>query len=242
MNNKKTKLFYLNHMYDYEAEAILLDIVTADETIALILDQTIFYPQSGGQPSDTGIITQNNAEFDVEKVIFNEGTVQHLGKIKKGNFTIGSPVNLVINQKLRTLHSAYHTAGHLIDYALANLGYTLRSARAYHFPQEAYVEYEGTLEQNVREELIVMLQAEVNKLITQSLPVFMHEYTKDEFLQQSKNLPDTSMDWPLRFMVISNYEPIMCGGTHLSNTNEVGKVIIRKIKNASGKLRVSYEI
>ena len=89
----KTKLLYLDTMYLYQAEAKVIELLNLSEKVAIVLDQTIFYPQSGGQPSDKGIIIKNNeAEFEVEKVVFDNNYVQHLGNIKKGNFEINDKV------------------------------------------------------------------------------------------------------------------------------------------------------
>ena len=122
-----------------------------------------------------------------------------------------------------------------------NAGYHLKSTKAYHFPNGAYVEYEGILDQDSREKLITTLAHEVNKLIGAAFPILVKKYSKEEFLLKAKEIPDIK-EWPLRAMSIADYEPIMCGGTHVSNTSEIGKVIIRKIKNVSGNLRISYEV
>lgn len=242
MNLCKTKLLYLDNMYLYETQAEIIDIKQSDEKLSLILDQTIFYPQSGGQPSDKGTITKNNeSEFEVEKVIFGQDVVEHLGTIKRGLFQPKDRVHLKVDQQLRQLHNRYHSAGHLIDYGLMNLGYHLKSVKAYHFPNGAYVEYEGTLDQQVREQLISSLEIAVNKLVQASLPVEVKNYTQHEFSQKVKDIPNVEQ-WPLRAMSVNYYEPIMCGGTHVTNTSEIGKIIIRKIKNSSGNLRISYEV
>lgn len=242
MNSCITNLLYLDQVYHYQAEAKIVDIINSDDKIAIVLDQTIFYPQSGGQPSDKGIIAKNkSAEFDVEKVIFDNERIQHLGKIKNGNFVINDHVNLIVDEKLRMLHNKYHTAGHLIDYALTNSGYNLISLKGYHFPNGAYVEYAGILDQNIREQLMITLSHEINKLIKEAHSVFLRKYSKDEFISKVKNVPEVK-EWPVRAMSIDGYAPIMCGGTHVANTSEIGKVIIRKIKNVSGSLRISYEV
>ncbi len=240
MNLCKTKLLYLDEMYRYQASAEIINIIESDEKTALILDQTIFYPQSGGQPSDKGIITHDQAVFAVEKVIFGDDCVEHMGTISNGSFKIQDRVQLTIDATLRQLHNRYHSAGHLIDYGLINLGYQLKSTKAYHFPQGAYVEYEGTLEQNVREQLVSALTAEVNKLVQEALPVLVKSYSQRELMKKIQKPVDAQ--WPLRGMWVNKYGPIMCGGTHVANTADIGKIIIRKIKNNAGNLRISYEV
>ncbi|MCL4361816.1 hypothetical protein M1446_05675 [Candidatus Dependentiae bacterium] len=115
----------------------------------------------------------------------------------------------------------------MIDYALHNLGYKLISSKAYHFPQGPYVEYQGTLEQAEREQLQTKLEKAVNDLVEQALPVKITLIDND-----SKK----------RAMIVNDFQPILCGGTHVLNTKDIGHITIRKIKNEKGNLRVSYAV
>lgn len=99
--------------------------------------------------------------------------------------------------------------------------------KAYHFPQGPYVEYATTLEQDMREKLVKELEQAVNALVQQALPVKI-------------TLLDTNPE--RRAMFIDTYQPILCGGTHVVNTGDIGYVTIRKIKNEKGNLRVSYVV
>jgi Ser-tRNA(Ala) deacylase AlaX len=226
MQYPETKLLYLTDMFTYQTSAQLLAIETFEGEMAFVLDQTLFYPQGGGQPSDQGTITdEHNALFTVTQVRKHEGGVYHKGTLEHGTFTSASIVTLHINQKLRQLYSRLHTAGHLIDYALSRLGYQFVSTKGYHFPQGAYVEYESTLEQEEREALTSKLQEEAQVLINLHLPV------------QVKFIDPIT-----RVMILENYPPIPCGGTHVANTGDIGTIHIRKIKNEKGHLRISYSI
>ena len=187
-----TRLLYLENMCQLTCEAHVIKTVHEDGLDKIILDQTVFYPQGGGQPSDKGTIKNSEALFEVQGVSCEDGIAYHKGTFQHGSFAPGVRVELQVDAKLRTLYNKNHTAGHLIDYALSNLGYSLVSGKAYHFPQGPYVEYQGTLEQAEREALQINLEKAVNDLVQQALPVTI------TFLDN---------DPKRRAMIVHNYAP-----------------------------------
>lgn len=89
------------------------------------MEETIFHPQGGGQPSDQGVIEFNDSIFTVEKVSKNkDGTIQHFGKFqnKEKVFKNKDKVTLKIDKNFRILNVRLHSAGHLIDVAVRNIG------------------------------------------------------------------------------------------------------------------------
>lgn len=222
-----TRLLYLEDMCLLQCQAKVINIIQEQESHQVILDQTVFYPQGGGQPSDHGTITSSHTVFEVQKVLVDNGIAYHNGILKNGSFNIHDIVEVHVDKELRDLHNKNHTAGHLIDYALHDLGYKFISGKAYHFPQGPYVEYEGTLEQTERDQLLTKLGKAVNDLVQKALPVSINLLNNDP---------------QKRAMSINSYAPILCGGTHVLNTKDIGHITIRKIKNEKGNLRVSYAV
>jgi Ser-tRNA(Ala) deacylase AlaX len=242
---KPTYLKYMEHSHLFEDTAQVIELTEWEGKPALILDQTIFYPQGGGQPYDQGIIktTDNSASFKVEEVRFKDGIVYHIGAVESGNFTPNMNVELSIDKDRRRYNSRNHTGAHIIDTAMRILGYELPPHRGYHFPVGSYVEYVGTLEEQERNELLPKLQTKVDELIKQNLPVEIKMVTLDELKAMASFVPDfIPKDKPTRAMIITNYPAIPCGGTHAQNTGEVAHVIVEKIKNKKGNLRISYSV
>lgn len=127
-----TKLVYLSDTYLFEYTANIVE----NKLNVIILSETIFHPQGGGQPSDIGIIKSKSAEFEVEHVtLTKEGIVEHSGKfikgiyhtvflIKKGErFEKDEQVQLIVNKQVRIQNAICHSAGHLMDVAIKKLGY-----------------------------------------------------------------------------------------------------------------------
>jgi Ser-tRNA(Ala) deacylase AlaX len=225
MQYPQTSLLYLEHMFTYSDTAHIIAFTEYEGKTALILDKTIFYPQGGGQPSDKGHITTATASFSVTEVRLYDSIVYHFGTVEQGTFIVGTEVVMHVDKELRHLHSRIHTAGHLIDYALLNSGYQLEPAKGYHFPSGAYVEYKGTFDQDIRDLLQKRLSEETSILIGHNLPVTI------QFI-----------DATTRVMYLPGYPHIACGGTHVAYTSDIGTIIMRKIKNEKGYLRVSYGV
>ncbi len=246
MTNENTHLKYLEHMYMLEDSATVVDsIKNENDTISIILDQTIFYPQGGGQPYDQGTITNmdNTASFNVEEVRFRDGIVYHIGTFTQGTLPLETSVMLHVNEERRTLNNRNHTAGHLIDIAMRNVGMNLIPGKAYHFPIGAYVEYSSTLDEAARETLQSKLEKEANHLVNQNLSVEVKIVSFEQLKELCSHVPDyIPTNKPSRVMIVKVYPAIPCGGTHVKNTQEIRYVTIDKIKNKKGNLRISYTI
>lgn len=234
-----TTLDYLNDTYLFKSEATLLEIKDHELGTALILDKTIFYPQGGGQPSDTGSIMSGKETFTVKQVrLDKDGTVWHFGDFKETSFSCGDKVTLEVNEKQRIIHSQLHSAGHLIDCAITEMQLDpLKPIKGYHFLNGPYVEYEGIITDT--EKVKLELETRVNQLIKQRIDISAINISSDEAIKQNLSIPEGKS---ARIIEFTGYEGCGCGGTHVKNTFEIGKITIRKIKSKKGNTRISYNI
>jgi len=214
----QTVLKYLSNSSLTEHAAVCLN-VTEDE---VILNETIFYPQGGGQPCDTGFITNNEAKFCVNKVFRDEnGIVHHLGHFISNRFSQNEKVHLSIDVERRKLNSRLHSAGHLIDCAVEKLQLNnLIPTKGYHFPDGPSVEYQGVIDN--KEELLPQLQKIIDELVSQNL------------LMEIRDISST------RMVNFQGFKSCGCGGTHVTSSGEIGKITIRKIKCKKGITKISY--
>jgi Ser-tRNA(Ala) deacylase AlaX len=137
----QTKLIYMEYMQQYTCDAKVLDVKTDKDIISIILDQTVFYPQGGGQPYDIGTISSDNVIFQVKEVRYIDGEVQHIGTFKSSSFKIGNNVSCEIDVDRRKINTRLHSIGHLIDLAVKELQRSWIPMKGYHFPEGAYIEY-----------------------------------------------------------------------------------------------------
>ena len=233
-----TSLLYLRDSYLYESIAKVVDIIENEHGIALILDQTIFYPQGGGQPSDSGSIVSKTGRFDVTSVRLDEnGLVFHYGDFVEELFKVGEDVRLFIDVAKRILHSKLHSAGHLLDCATEIVGLNLKPTKGYHFPDGPYVEYEGVVD-NV-DEIKFKLQVALDEMIDQNLKVIVEDIPAEEALQRNFFAPAGKS---VRIVNFEGFDVCGCGGTHIRSAHEIGKIYIRKLKSKKGNTRISYSL
>jgi Ser-tRNA(Ala) deacylase AlaX len=240
-----TNLLYMSDAYTYEGTATIMDkgeSVEGEHWLAL--DQTIFYPQGGGQPSDKGIISIGENIFEVQKVRFNEGVIQHVGTFTSGELKIGDQVAMNIDKDRRITNTLIHTAGHLVDVAMINIGYDFPPTKGYHFPDSPYVEYKGKIEADDRPEATKKLDKELERLISAGSTVKTETVnTLDEVAQLCPFVPHYIKEGnPIRIVTVAQNIGCPCGGTHIKNINELKRVHIARIKAKSGHTRVSYRV
>lgn len=149
--------------------------------IELELDVTTMHPQGGGQPTDIGTIIPLSTDSDadgasplysatIDKVTIDRATgiVTHAGSValktdniarsKQNFFPPNSKVHVSVNQPNRRLLSECHTAGHVVDAAMAKCEKLLPPTKGYHFMDGPYVEYRGSIDVKEREQFLEKLK------------------------------------------------------------------------------------
>jgi Ser-tRNA(Ala) deacylase AlaX len=240
-----TKLLYLDDTEKYQATAVIIGIETIEEKgIAVILDQTIFYPQGGGQPADQGqIISSSGASFIVKDVRMINGIVHHFGEFSQGKLTVNETVSLSIDIERRQANARLHSAGHLIDAAVQLLALPLVPGKGYHFPDGPYVEYQGEIAADERESVRIKIEQKVNELINSSLITHIATTTKSQLPEICSFVPDyITDDKPIRVITFVPQLGCPCGGTHVKNTQEVNKLSLTKVRVKGGNTRFSYQL
>ncbi|KAJ5960320.1 uncharacterized protein N7479_007470 [Penicillium vulpinum] len=225
-----------------EEKSLAKNVPTEDN--AIIMRQTIFYAQGGGQPSDTGAIAlvDQDPTFEVSLVRKTpDGRFLHFGKFldAASSFVAGQQVVQRVDDSKRNYHSRLHTAGHIIGLAMQLLMPDKKKVKANHFPREASMEYEGLLYNEHKP----VIQEKVDELVRLDLPIPI------SWLQGVAQVGDgegaeegRSHDGRTRIASIGGLDHNPCGGTHVARTSFVGSVTIRKISRQKGISRVSYDV
>jgi len=217
-------------------------------THIVILDQTIFHPQGGGQPTDTGFISSSDQtiKFLITMVkTANNRTIHHYGRFERPDcmFSPFQTVELAVNEEHRRLCARFHSAGHLLDVAVERAGLTnLSPSKGYHFLDGPYVEYQGKISNEERDTIINTLNVHLEQIIQESIPTTIQITDKYGASQVCKGmdvsyLPDNE---PIRLVSVAGRH-CPCGGTHVKNSVEVGRVVVSKIKAKGKCVRISYE-
>ena len=237
-----TKLIYLEDSELLNSEATILESTHADGRDVIVLNQTVFYPQGGGQPYDQGTIECATGKFIVEEVRFADGVVKHIGKFESGNFTAGETVKCAVDTERRLLNSRLHAAGHIVDMAVTELKLNWVPGKGYHFPEGPYVEYAGSYDAADKEKLKNDIETLCNKFIVEDRKTEVRLMDKEKLGEVCKFVPNYIPEGkPARVVMYGDFG-VPCGGTHVGHLGEVRHMTIREIKNKSGNIRVAYDI
>lgn len=239
----KTDLLYMQDFDVESCDATILSIMpTEDGKLDITLNQTSFYARGGGQDWDRGIISKPGAEFIVEEVRLDEnGIVHHIGSTSS-SFSDGDKVICEVEHKRRMINMRLHSAAHVIDMAIDKLGLDWIATKGQHYPHLSAVEYSGTWDPEKAGNLRAEIEDLANNLIKEGshntlrfMPVEeMHKYCRSV----PANLPRNK---PGRVVFYGDFG-VPCGGTHVRDIKQVGKVTIPKMKEKKGVIRVNYTV
>ncbi|KAB8234424.1 putative alanine--tRNA ligase [Aspergillus alliaceus] len=224
-----------------------------NEDHVLITEETIFHPQGGGQPSDTGTITSTTsaATFTVSSVrmdVLDDGQVLHLGRFSTPTvpFTPGESVTQTIDAQKRLLYSRLHTAGHVLGAAVRHLledeieGFD--ELKASHFPDSAACEFRGLIEGKWKG----VIQEKVDEFVRAEMPVEVEWWGEEEFKERGleRLIPERRLGPGEKWRVVNivGAEVYPCGGTHVERTDLCGGVTVRKISRSKGVSKVGYAV
>jgi alanyl-tRNA synthetase len=253
-----TKALYQDNTYLYECEAVVrrVEQSAAEGKYDLILDQTVFYPQGGGQPSDKGIIEHplTGAVFIVEKVTKcrESNEIIHHGYFQSGSLYASERVQCKIDEALRILHSRYHLAGHVIDLAMVSLqaDKQWRASSGNHSPTGAYIEYisvdeDGNSIDSVKS-LVGELEKKCNELICMDFGSRCIQYKPCEVPEHCRSMLKGGLESMelVRIHRVDSFDQVWipCGGTLGSRLGEVGRISITKHSFKKGLLRICYAL
>ncbi len=204
----------------------------------LVLDQTIFYPQGGGQPSDKGLIKSTTAELHVKTVEYNGGEIKHIGSLK-GEFKVGDNVTLEIDESLRLKHTQWHTAGHLLDLVAREQYPHLVPIRGMHgIGKKFFIEYEG-----IQQLDIAVLSQHLNSLIASKPPLKTQFVTLDQLKKLANWIPaKLPTSKKLRILSIGDRYHIPDGGTQLQTGDPIWPITITTATNTTNSTLIHYTV
>lgn len=248
-NLSPTKLEYYNDMFKLQSTSTLLaSFLNDDGRQNLVLDSTIFHPQGGGQPSDKGSISCAQFNFIVEDVRSKGNIVHHYGRFlnsKDEDIEKGAQVFLSVDEDKRRLSSRLHSAGHLLDLCVRNVGWDhLEPSKGYHFSDGPFVEYKGAVPQNELQSKQKELEEEASNLISKGGKVSVSILPYDEASELcGGSLPDyIPKDSTPRIVQLGETLGCPCGGTHVGDISEISSLKVSQIRTKKGLTKVFYNV
>lgn len=155
-------------------------------------------------------------------------------------------MKLVVDDARRDLHSRIHSAGHILSLAVRHLSEAgelpaVSEIKAQHYPDVAFVDFKGTIDGKFKD----AIQAQCDKIVQEARPIEVCWYNEDELRENCAGLPEgfkVPEGKPARAISVKGLGAYPCGGTHVHDTSEVGKIIVRKISRSKGNSKVSYNV
>lgn len=235
---------YLSNTYLDELTVHITRVTEMDDSVAIYCDDTIFYPQGGGQPCDLGVIVIDGSEHRVHHVESTKEGIAHILEAHPSLLTcVNKPCIQRIDIQRRLLNAKSHTAGHLISHILEELDSNLSPAKGHHYPDGSYIE----MIENERTNdsfSVDLINAQIDALVYKNPKDIL---AVDLDLAQVKAMrPLLSRFIPqnthIRVVAIDGFKPVPCGGTHISCTSELKGLRITRIKRKKDRLKVNYSI
>ena len=236
-------LGYDQHENDTKVTGIikdeLIDQIAKGETGQVILEETAFYAESGGQIGDVGTIQSKTGTFQVLDTQFSGDALIHLGTVTNGTMTLNDKVKATINPIRRQAITLNHTSAHLLHSALINvLGDHVAQRGSAVGDKRLRLDFSH--DQALTTEELRQIEELVNQKIEKNIDVETSIMKHDEALESGAlALFGEKYGEEVRVINVEAFSKELCGGTHVKNTGEIGFFkIISESSIASGTRRI----
>ena len=235
MEENKTKKLYDIDAYatTFEARVLSCEEIkrqeeqNAESIFAVVLDQTLFFPEEGGQTPDKGML--GDAEV-IDVQIKNDVITHYVTKwLQPGGCICGE-----INWQHRFFNMQQHSGEHLFSglayrkYGLKNVGFHLSN-------QIVTMDFDRAL----TEEQLMEMEWEINKAIVANVEI-QTGYPEKEKLEQLEYRSKIVIDGDVRIVEIPGYDICACCAPHVHRTGEIGMFKIQSVQNYKGGMRISF--
>ncbi|MGE1090700.1 alanine--tRNA ligase [Pseudomonas sp. OV221] len=228
-----------------------VDVLNEGEEAVIVLNQTPFYAESGGQIGDCGFLQAGNARFDVRDTTKTGGAFLHHGVLDSGSLTIGAPVETHVDAEVRHATSLNHSATHLLHAALRQvLGEHVQQKGSLVDSQRLRFDFSHF--EAIKPEQIKALEDIVNAEIRKNSAV----ETEETDIETAKNKGAMALfgeKYGDNVRVLSmggDFSVELCGGIHANRTGDIGllKIIseggvasgVRRIEAVTGAQALAY--
>ena len=240
-----TKRIYQTDPYAAENEAVVTAVREKNGMDVIACDSSVFYPEGGGQPSDTGKAVKDGSVFEVTRA-FDEslvGDVWHVTDAPAGTFSTGDKVLLRIDFDLRFRNMQRHCGEHMLSGTMDSLFGGVN--KGFHMGDE-YITIDIDLGgRMLTDEELDLAERTVNEAIWADLPVtvtWFDDYESSLALPVRKKVPH---DGKVSVVTVGDledpYDCIACCGTHPARSSEVGLLAIYKREPNKGMNRIYFD-
>ncbi|QCP60575.1 alanine--tRNA ligase [Pantoea sp. SO10] len=205
--------------------------ISAGQDAVVVLDETPFYGESGGQVGDTGVLAGQNAEFSVQDTQKYGKAIGHIGKLSSGQLCVGDRLHAQVDETRRARIRLNHSATHLLHAAL-------RQVLGDHVGQKGslvndkYLRFDFSHFEAMKPQEIRQVEDIVNAQIRRNLVVETDIMDLDDAKQKgAMALFGEKYDQRVRVLTMGDFSTELCGGIHALRTGDIG---LFRIQSESG--------
>jgi len=227
MMKQETKRLYYENPYQLEFEAVVVERITIEEKPALVLDQTCFYPESGGQPDDKGVINGIN----VLRVLEGDEKIIHV--LEKD--ISSDRVKGKVDWQRRFDHMQQHSGQHILSQSF----YELFKAETLSFHLGESV---STVEIDLRkadDEEVERVERRTNEIIFEDREIKTY-FVPEERIENIPLRKPPQKKGEIRVVEVSGFDYSACGGTHVRRAGEIGLIKILGWERIRNNLRFEF--
>jgi alanyl-tRNA synthetase len=231
-----TDRLYYHDSFLYNFEAQVVEVQNAPRP-ALFLDRTGFYPTSGGQVFDTGVISTQDEKLNVTEAAETEdGRVIHYLDAPPKSLQPGIKIRGEIDRTRRRDHMQQHTGQHVLSAAFVRL-FNMPTVSFHMGDDYCSIDLDTP---SITQGQVEQAERLANEIILENRPVEIRFVTRDEAGKLGlRKLPSAERD-EFRLIDIRDFDVCACGGTHVNQTGQIGCVLLRKTEKVRQGWRVEF--
>ncbi|MEO0479948.1 MAG: alanine--tRNA ligase [Planctomycetota bacterium] len=216
-----------------------VDSAAAGAKVQLVVDETPFYAQGGGQVGDRGVADGPEGRAEIRETASQDGFWLHEAEVQKGALTVGQSVCLAVDKSARRATERNHTATHLLHAALKEvLGEHVSQAGSEVGPER--LRFDFTHGERLNEEQLAAVEGRVNGIVLDAIGV----QPAIRSLEDARAAGFVAMFGEkygdeVRTLSVGEFSRELCGGTHVSNSGNIGQFrIVADQAVAAGTRRI----
>jgi len=229
-----TERLYYHDSFLYDFDASVVEAFDSNGRHAIVLDRTAFYPTSGGQVHDLGMLQADGQQVAITEVADEEdGRILHFAS---GPLAVGTQVHGTVDSARRRDHVQQHSGQHVLSAAFIRL-FTMPTVSFHMGEESCTIDLETNGLSAAQAQKAEQL---ANEVIAEDRPVSIRFVPLEEARQLGLRKLPPKQTGDLRLIDITNFDFTACGGTHVRATGQIGSILLRKIEKVKQGVRVEF--
>lgn len=229
--------YYDSFLYDFDAKVVdVLPASSNEARLAVVLDRTAFYPTSGGQVFDTGLLVCDGRQARVVEVTEAEdGSIRHYLE-ESTEMKTGAEVHGSVDAERRRDHMQQHSGQHVLSAAFVRL-FNMPTVSFHMGDDYCSIDLDSKA---ISQEQMEAVERVANEIILEDRAVEIRFVSHEEARElELRKLPPAEREH-LRLISIHDFDLSACGGTHVRHTGQIGCILLRKMEKVRQGMRVEF--